>query len=55
MVFGDFQRIPNSGGMVKNLKTGKYTHEQHFLAIEQLHFEQALETADDDDAAEIAK
>ena len=58
LVSGDFQIIPNSGGMVKNLKTGSFTHEHHFLAIEQLHFEQALKSlksADDAKAAELAK
>ena len=52
---GDFQYIPHTGGMVQNVKTGRYTHEQHFLAIEKLHHLEAMANADGDSAADIQR
>lgn len=55
MGHAEYQYIPHTGGMVKNLKTGRYTHEQHFLAVEQLYHMQAMASADGEEAAEIER
>lgn len=52
---GDFQYIPHTGGMVRNVNTGRYTHEHHFLAIEKLHHLEAMANVDGDSAAELQR